>query len=112
MRHSTLLLAAFLSINIELDLTPLLMRLAKQAPAPVGATCGLKITGFRFVGKSAQTFDYAGETYEIGAEGFVELMADPRPRMTYRISGVAVAIPVAPPDQFGFVVVRLPVVQP
>jgi hypothetical protein len=67
MRHSTLLLAAFLSINIELDLTPLLMRLAHGGSAP----------------------------------------AD-----DLRISGVAVAIPVAPPDQFGFVVVRLPVVQP
>lgn len=109
---SQTLLAILLAVKIEIDPTPLMTRFAgRHTPPPTAARCTLKIVGFRFVGLPKQRFEYGGTMYEIGEEGFVELVVEPRPRMNYWIESAMLALPNGPADQFGFVEVRLPTVR-
>lgn len=101
-----LILAAVLtaSMNIDLDLTTLIKR--SRAKEPV-VTCGIVTVGYRFRGKPGQQFRYAGDTYEIPEEGWVELIADRR-RTTYAISGRSLPLDVWPRDPFGFRDIPMP----
>ncbi|MFP5247827.1 MAG: hypothetical protein ACLGH0_14130 [Thermoanaerobaculia bacterium] len=92
------------SISIDIDLSGLL-RKAKQAEPTV--TCNITTVGYRFRGTPGQAFRYAGDTYTIPAEGWVELIAD-RDRTTYAIAGRSLPLDVWPRDQFGFRDVPLP----
>jgi hypothetical protein len=101
-----LVLAAVLtaSMNVDLDLSALIRRSqTKQAKV----TCGIVTVGYRFRGKSGQEFRYAGDTYQIPAEGWVELIADQR-RTTYAMNGRTLPLDVWPRDPFGFRDVPLP----
>jgi hypothetical protein len=101
-----IVLAAILtaSINIDIDLTALIHRTAAKAPQ---VTCGISTVGYRFSGKPGQEFRYAGDTYQVPAEGWVELIADKR-RTTYSFSGRSLPLDVWPKNQFGFREVPLP----
>lgn len=101
------MLAATLQTTVaaEIDLSVLFRTTAVTGSR--GATCGIKVVGYRFVGKAGQQFRYAGDTYEIPAEGAVELIAD-RGTASYRVGGQSVAIAEGPLDQFGFREVALP----
>lgn len=101
-----LLLAAVLtaSIQIDLDLTALSRRSKTTEPA---AVCNISTVGYRFRGKPGQEFRYAGDTYVIPAEGWVELIAERR-RTTYAFNGQTLPIADAPRDPFGFRDVPLP----
>ena len=61
------------SMNVDLNLASLIKRSQKSEPA---VTCGIVTVGYRFRGKPGQEFRYAGDTYEIPKEGWVELIAD------------------------------------
>jgi hypothetical protein len=98
-----LILAAVLTASINLDLTSLIRHARKE---PV-VTCGIVTVGYRFRGKPGQEFRYAGDTYEIPEEGWVELIADRR-RTTYAIRGRSLPLDVWPRDPFGFRDVPLP----
>jgi hypothetical protein len=100
------LIAAVLtaSINIDIDLSRLL-RKAETADPQV--TCGISTVGYRFRGQAGQQFRYAGDTYTVPAEGWVELIADRR-RTNYAIQGRTLPLDVWPRDQFGFRDVPLP----
>ena len=101
-----ILLAAVLtaSININLDLSKVLHRVEAAAP---NVTCGISTVGYRFRGTPGQEFRYAGDSYEVPAEGWVELIADSK-RSTYAIKGRTLPLDVWPRDQFGFRDVPLP----
>lgn len=101
-----LLLATILtaSINIDIDLTALLSRTAQRDPQ---VTCGISTVGYKFVGKPGQQFRYAGDIYQMPAEGWVELIADKR-RTTYSIDGRSLPLEIWPTNQFGFREVPLP----
>jgi hypothetical protein len=103
-----ILLAAFLSasINVEIDLGTLLGRANKVRSNPA-VTCGISTVGYRFTGKPGQQFRYAGETWTVPSEGWIELIAHPR-RNTYAINGRSLPLDVWPRDQFGFRDVPLP----
>ena len=92
------------SINIDIDLSALLRRTAQKEPQ---VTCGISTVGYRFSGKPGQEFRYAGDTYEIPVEGWVELIADKR-RTTYTIDGRTLPLDGFPRNQFGFREVPLP----
>ena len=93
------------SINVEIDLGQLFKRSrAAQEPAVV---CGISTVGYRFMGQPGQKFHYAGDTYTVANEGFVELIASPR-RTTYKFDGRTLPLEVWPRDQFGFREVPLP----
>jgi hypothetical protein len=92
------------SINIDIDLTSLLRRANKAEPK---VTCNISTVGYRFRGTPGQEFRYAGDTYEIPAEGWVELIADKR-RTSYAFNGDTFAIAETPRDPFGFRDVVLP----
>ena len=92
------------SININLDLTPIIRR--GQAKEP-NVTCGIVTVGYRFRGKPGQEFRYAGDTYQIPDDGVVELIADKR-RTTYAIQGRSLPLDVWPRDPFGFRDIPLP----
>ena len=98
-----LILAAVLTASINLDLTSLIRR-ARQEPV---VTCGIVTVGYRFRGKPGQQFRYAGDTYEVPEEGWVELIADRR-RTTYAIRGRSLPLDVWPRDPFGFRDIPLP----
>ncbi len=90
-----------LSTEINLDLTPLVRAAAKARPA----ACGIRVVGYRISGTPGQTFVYAGETFEIPAEGAIELIADPR-RKSCWFEGREIALS-GPLNAFGFMEVRL-----
>jgi hypothetical protein len=101
-----LILAAALtaSLSLELDLT----RLIRGAQADPKVTSGITTVGYRFRGKPGQSFRYAGETWEIPREGWIELIADKR-RTSYAFAGRTISIDESTPrDPFGFREVALP----
>jgi hypothetical protein len=100
-----LLAAAVLtaSISVDIDLSGLIRR-ANQAPK---ATCNITTVGYRFRGRPGQEFRYAGDTYRIPAEGWVELIADRR-RTTFAVGTQTFPIVETPRDPFGFRDVALP----
>jgi hypothetical protein len=71
-----LLLAAALTlgINVEIDLGALVNR-HQRGPE---VTCGIKTVGYHFTGRPGQQFRYAGETFTIPREGFIEVISLPR----------------------------------
>ena len=101
-----ILLAAALTaaIQVDLDLTGLI-RKAQQTESAV--TCNITTVGYRFRGTPGQTFRYAGDKYEIPADGWVELIAD-KGRTSYTIGERSLPLDVWPRDQFGFRDVPLP----
>jgi len=101
-----LVLAAVLtaSISVDVNLVSLIRRSQLKEPA---VTCGIVTVGYRFRGKPGQEFRYAGDKYEIPAEGWVELIADRR-RTTYAIHGRSLPLDVWPRDPFGFRDIPLP----
>jgi UDP-N-acetylglucosamine enolpyruvyl transferase len=104
-RAGHLLLAALLSIQLQVDLGPLVNRVL---PAHSRESCGGRFIGYRFVGQPHQAFEYMGETYEIGDYGYVELIADNGPRgMKYKVDGEVVPLRRAPIGPFGLVEVKL-----
>ncbi|HEY0156268.1 MAG TPA: hypothetical protein VGF28_03160 [Thermoanaerobaculia bacterium] len=100
------LLAAALtaSISIDIDLSGLIRRANQAEPK---ATCNIVTVGYRFRGRPGQEFRYAGDTYQIPAEGWVELIADRR-RTTFAMNGETFPIADSPRDPFGFRDVTLP----
>ncbi|HKR62959.1 MAG TPA: hypothetical protein VJZ00_04440 [Thermoanaerobaculia bacterium] len=92
------------SINIELDLGTLIKHSAPKSP---DVTCGISTVGYRFTGKPGQRFRYAGDTYLVPSEGWVELIADKR-RTTYSFDGRTLPLDVWPKNQFGFREIPLP----
>lgn len=102
----SLVLAAVLtaSMNIDLDLGALIRRTQVKEPT---VTCGIVTVGYRFRGQAGQSFRYAGDSYEIPEEGWVELIADRR-RTTYAINGHSLPLDVWPRDPFGFRDIPLP----
>jgi hypothetical protein len=102
-----LMLAAVLTASMthsNLDLTTLIKR--SKANEPIVA-CGIVTVGYRFRGKPGQKFRYAGDTYEVPQEGWVELIADRR-RTSYAINGRSLPLDGWPRDPFGFRDVPLP----
>ncbi|HYH07872.1 MAG TPA: hypothetical protein VEK11_12515 [Thermoanaerobaculia bacterium] len=92
------------SLTLELDLT----RLIRGAKADPKVTCGITTVGYRFRGQPGQSFRYAGDTWEIPREGWIELLADKR-RTSYAIAGKTISLDDASPrDPFGFREVSLP----
>jgi hypothetical protein len=92
------------AISIDIDLSRLIHRANRSEPK---VTCNINTVGYRFRGKPGQEFRYAGDTYEIPAEGWVELIADRR-RTTFAVNGQTLPIVDSPRDPFGFRDVTLP----
>lgn len=99
-----LAMALTASLNVDLNLGALIKRSQIKEPA---VTCGIVTVGYRFRGKPGQEFRYAGDTYEVPKEGWVELIADRR-RTTYAIHGRSLPLDVWPRDPFGFRDIPLP----
>ena len=89
-----------LGINLEIDLTALIRRQERRTPE---VTCGIKVVGYHFAGKPGQQFRYAGETFTIPSEGFVEVISLPRVT-TYVADGRTLPLEdgVSPLDGFSF----------
>jgi hypothetical protein len=92
------------SISVDIDLTSLIRHARQSEPK---ATCNINTVGYRFRGTPGQEFRYAGDTYQIPAEGWVELIADRR-RTSFAVSGKTFPIVDNPRDPFGFRDVTLP----
>lgn len=101
-----LLAAATLTaaLSLEIDLGALFKANRIREPK---VTCGIHTVGYRFSGKPGQTFRYAGDTYTIPEEGWIELIADRR-NTTYRIHNATLPLDGFPLNQFGFGEVPLP----
>lgn len=101
-----LILAAALTlgINVELDLRALVRHHDRRSPK---VTCGIRTVGYRFMGQPGQQFRYAGDTWTVPADGYIELIADAR-RTTYSYEGRTLPLEVWPLDQFSFRRVPLP----
>lgn len=101
-----ILLAAALTAAIQLDLdVASITRRAEKSSSTV--SCNIKTVGYRFRGTPGQSFRYAGDTYEIPAEGSVELLADKKNR-SYTIANRSLPLEVWPHDSFGFREIPLP----
>ena len=99
--------AAVLTLSIEIDLSGLLRRYSPDSPA--GITCGIKVVGYRIIGRPGQKFGYERETFTIPAEGFVEVVALPRVKH-YTFAGRKHQLEDAagPLDPFSFRWINLP----
>jgi hypothetical protein len=98
--------ALTLGINIEIDLGSLVNRYSRRSPE---VTCGIKTVGYHFTGRPGQQFRYAGETFTIPREGFVEVIS--LPRVTTYISAGGKTLPLdgdGPLDGFSFRWITLP----
>lgn len=72
-------LAAVLALglnSIEIDLSALFKHYQKLPGS--NAVCGIKVVGYHITGQPGQQFRYARQTFEIPAEGYVEVIAYPR----------------------------------
>jgi hypothetical protein len=96
------------AISLEIDLGGLIRAHRTREPR---VTCGIKTVGYRFEGKAGQQFRYAGDTYTVPEEGWIELIADRR-NVTYRIDNRTIPLDGFPLNQFGFGEVTLPSPQP
>jgi hypothetical protein len=103
-----MLLAAVLTlgINIEIDLGALIRHHDLKAPA---VTCGIKVVGYHIAGQPGQRFGYAGETFTIPREGFIEVISLPRVKH-YSVEGRKLPLEdgVSPLDGFSFRWITLP----
>jgi hypothetical protein len=102
--------ALTLGINLEIDLTSLINRHDRRAPV---ATCGIKVVGYHFAGTPGQEVRYAGETFTIPHEGFLEVISLPRVT-TYVADGRTLPLEdgVSPLDGFSFRWITLPAASP
>ena len=93
--------ALTLGIDLEINLSPLLNRHFGQKASAV--TCGIKTVGYRFNGRPGQQFGYAGETFTIPAEGYVEVISFPKVK-TYSFAGQKLPLDggTGPLDGFSF----------
>lgn len=98
--------ALTLGINLEIDLGALIQRQNRKTP---NVTCGIKTVGYRFTGRPGQQFEYAGETFTIPREGFVEVIALDRVK-TYAAGGTRLPLEndLHPLDSFSFRWIALP----
>jgi hypothetical protein len=101
-----LLAAATLTaaLSLEIDLGSLLKAHRVREPK---VTCGIHTVGYRFSGKPGQKFRYAGDTYTIPEEGWIELIAD-RGNTTMRVNNATLPLDGYPLNQFGFGEVPVP----
>lgn len=98
--------ALTLGINIEIDLGALISRQERKSPA---VTCGIKTVGYRFSGAPGQQFRYAGETFTIPRQGYVEVISLSKVT-TYSVADRALPLEdgVSPLDGFSFRWIALP----
>jgi hypothetical protein len=98
--------ALTLGINIEIDLGVLVNRYSKRGPE---VTCGIKTVGYHFTGHPGQQFRYAGETFTIPREGFIEVISLPRVTTYGTADGRSLPLDVdGPLDGFSFRWITLP----
>ncbi|HYC90818.1 MAG TPA: hypothetical protein VEO54_16495 [Thermoanaerobaculia bacterium] len=98
--------ALTLGISLEIDLTALIRRQERRAPE---VTCGIKVVGYHFAGTPGQQVRYAGETFTIPKEGFLEVISLPKVT-TYIVDGRTLPLEdgVSPLDGFSFRWITLP----
>lgn len=103
--------ALTLGINLEIDLGALIRR--NQPKGAPEVTCGIKTVGYHFTGKPGQQFRYAGETFTIPREGFVEVVALKRVT-TYSVDGRELPLDdgISALDSFSFRWISLPISYP
>jgi hypothetical protein len=103
--------ALTLGINLEIDLGALVRRHDQRATPKV--TCGIKTVGYRFSGQPGQQVGYAGETFTIPVEGFVEVISLPK-LATYSVDGRVLPLEdgISPLDGFSFRWITLPTSTP
>jgi hypothetical protein len=103
--------ALTLGINLEIDLGALVRRHDQRATPKV--TCGIKTVGYRFSGQPGQQVGYAGETFTIPVEGFVEVISLPK-LATYSVDGRVLPLEdgISPLDGFSFRWITLPASTP
>lgn len=96
-----IILAAALTLGIEfeIDLTSLINRHKERTTGTV--TCGIKVVGYHFKGQPGQQFRYAGETYTIPREGYVEVISLPKVK-TYVAEGRTLPLDETAGDLDGF----------
>lgn len=100
-----------LGVNLEVDLRALVDLIQKKqttVSAP-NVTCGIKVVGYHIAGRPGQKFSYAGDTYTIPREGFIEVISLPRVHH-YVVDGRKIALEDErmPLDGFSFRWIALP----
>lgn len=99
-----MLLATVLTLGVSLqavDLGPLVRHYQ--------ATCGIKVVGYHIAGRPGQQFAYAGETFTIPSEGFIEVISLPRVKhYTFEGRKLPLEDGVSPLDNFSFRWITLP----
>jgi hypothetical protein len=69
--------ALTLGISLEIDLTGLI-KMNRRSGSQPNVTCGIKVVGYHFTGDQGQKFTYAGQTFTIPSDGFIEVISLPR----------------------------------
>ena len=96
--------AALLAIHLTFDLGP---KGASHSNRPPVVTCHKGAVSYKFVGTPGTTFMYAGDSYTIPIEGWIELVADAH-ASDYVLAGNRLPVDVGPMDEFGARTVNVP----
>ena len=67
-----------LGISVDVDLRALIGLARRKRDTGPKVTCGVTVVGYHVAGRPGQQFEYAGETFTISAEGFIEVISLPR----------------------------------
>lgn len=96
-----------LGVSISVDLAALFRHYEK--PRTPEVTCGIKVVGYHIAGRVGQQFGYAGETFTIPREGFIEVISLPRVKH-YTVDGRKLPLEdgVSQLDGFSFRWITLP----
>ena len=96
-----------LGVSISVDLASLFRHYEK--PRAPEVTCGIKVVGYHIAGRVGQEFGYAGETFTIPREGFIEVISLPRVKH-YTVEGRKLPLEdgVSQLDGFSFRWITLP----
>lgn len=101
-----------LGVSIEVDLRALIDLAQGKRRSSITdprVTCGIKVVGYHIAGRPGQQFEYAGETFTIPREGFIEVISMPRVHH-YSVDGRKLPLEdgISPLDGFSFRWITLP----
>jgi hypothetical protein len=96
---------ALLAIHLTFDLGP--KPAGSRSSKPPIVTCHKGAVSYKFVGTPGTKFVYAGDSYTLPIEGWIEIVSDPH-ASDYLLAGNKLPLNVGPLDAFGTRTVSVP----
>ena len=96
---------ALLAIHLTFDIGS--KPAGSRSSKPPIVTCHKGAVSYKFMGTPGTKFTYAGDSYTLPIEGWIELIAAPK-APDYVLAGIKLPVDVGPLDAFGTRTVQVP----